>query len=84
MRSTTLSVYPLARIRSRSHDQRRAIIESEQPSCSKRGDELDAKEWIARSLLVHQLCRAGCAIRLAVKRVRDQLRHVLLRERRKR
>ena len=60
------------------------MIEGEQSLFGKRGNELDDEEWIARGLLVHQLRERRCALRLAAKRVRNQLPEMLSGERRKR
>ena len=60
MRSTTLSVYPLARMRVEvPAPARRAMIEREQPLLGQRGKKLDREERIAGGLLVHQLAPAG-------------------------
>ena len=71
-------------MRSRSQDQRACVvIEGEQPLLGERGNELNREERIAAGLLVHQLRQRRGALRLAVKRVRDELAHIVQRERRK-
>ena len=63
---------------------RRIMIEGEQPFLGERGQELDGEERIAAGLLVHQLRERRGALRLAAKRVRDQLPEMLPGERRQR
>ena len=67
MRSTTLSVKPLARIRSMSHARPTCPVEREQPLLGQRGEELDREERIARGLLVHQLGQRPHAARVRVQ-----------------
>src|SRR5262249_55928436 len=53
------------------------MIEREQPLVGQRKEELDYEERVAASLLVHQLRERRGLRQLAVKRVRNELTHVL-------
>ena len=85
IRSTTLSVYLFAWMRLRSQDHRRLLmIEREPPFFGERVKKLNQEERIAGRLLVHQLRERGGALRLAAKRIRNELSYVFTGERRKR
>ena len=60
------------------------MIEGEQSLFGERRNELNGEERIAAGLLVHQLRERRGALRLAAKRIRDQLPEMLTGERRKR
>src|SRR6202045_5247454 len=60
------------------------MVEDEHSLFSERRDELNGKERISTRPLAHQLRERRRALRLAAKRVRDQLPEVLLGERRQR
>ena len=53
------------------------MVEREQPLVRKGGKELDDEERVARRFLVHQLRQRDGARRLAAKRIRNELTHVL-------
>ncbi len=55
----------------------RLMVEREQPLVGESGDELDHEERVAARLLAQQLRQRGGARRLAAKRIRDELTHVL-------
>ena len=56
---------------------RRVMIEGEQPLFGERRNELNGEERIAARLLVHQLRERRGALRLAAKRIRNQLPQVV-------
>src|SRR5258706_14574441 len=60
------------------------MVEDEHSLFGERRDELDGEERISARLLAHQLRERRRPLRLAAKRVRDQLPEVLLGERRQR
>src|SRR6202021_1055807 len=60
------------------------MVENEHSLFGERRDELNGEEGISTRLLAHQLRERCRALRLAAKRVRDQLPEVLLGERRQR
>ncbi len=60
------------------------MVEDEHSLFGERRDELNGEERISARLLAHQLRERRRALRLAAKRVRDQLPEVLLGERRQR
>src|ERR1700692_4701468 len=60
------------------------MVEDEHSLFGERRDELNGEERISARLLAHQLRKRRRALRLAAKRVRDQLPEVLLGERRQR
>jgi len=53
------------------------MVEREQPLVSEGEEELDDEKRVACGLLVHQLPQRRGAPRLAVKRIRNQLIHML-------
>ena len=53
------------------------MIEREQVLLGERGKKLNGEERIARRLLVHQLRQRRGALRLAAKRIRNQLPDML-------
>ena len=63
---------------------RGVMIEAEQPLFGERRNELNGEKRIAARLLVHQLRQRRGALRLAAKRIRNQLPQVFTGERRKR
>ena len=60
------------------------MIEREPPFFGERVKKLNQEERIASRLLVHQLRERGGALRLAAKRIRNELSYVFTGERRKR
>src|SRR5882672_3849437 len=56
------------------------MVERKQPFVEKSVDELDHEERVAGGLLVHQRRQRGGARRLAAKRIRNELTHVLMGE----
>src|SRR5260370_37988620 len=58
------------------------IIECEQTLLDKYRNQLNGEEWIARRLLMNQLCQRGDAFGFAVKRIPNQPTQVFTRERR--
>src|ERR1700732_5215501 len=60
------------------------MVEDEHSLFGERSDELNGEERISTRLLAHQWRERRRALRLAAKRVRDQLPEVLLGERRQR
>jgi hypothetical protein len=72
MSSTTLSVYPLARMRSKSQIQIAASGSNASALLGQRREELDREERIAAGLLVHQLRQRMGDIPLAVQSIIDQ------------
>ena len=61
---------------------RAVMIEGEQTLFGERGKELNGEKRIAGRLLVHQLRERGGALRLAAKRIRNQLPDIFAGERR--
>ena len=58
------------------------MVEGEQALLGERVKELNDEERIAGRLLVHQLRQRRGVLRLAAKRIRDQLPHMLTGQRR--
>src|ERR1700681_115731 len=52
-------------------------IEGDQPLFGQRAEELDSKERISSSLFLHQLRKWPGPVRLAMKRIQDQLIHIV-------
>src|ERR1700732_2759727 len=62
---------------------RRVMVEAQQSLFGERLKKLDHEERIARGLLMHQLRQRRGALRLAAKRIRDQISKVFRSKRRK-
>ena len=59
----------------------RIRVAPDQPFLGQRGKELDRKEWVARRLLVHQLCQGVRVLRRAMQRIGDERANIVKSER---